>query len=71
MATMTLNKSTLRLVFDHGVDESGKSVYKAKSYSNVKPAATADQFQAVANAIAALSSLPLASVERSDTSVIN
>lgn len=71
MAQATLNKSTLRLVFDNGIDESGKAVFKTKSYSNVDPVSTADQFQAAATAIATLSSLPLSSVERSDTSIIN
>jgi hypothetical protein len=71
MAQAILNNSTLRLIFDNGIDESGKAVFKAKSYSNVEPTATADQFQTAAAAIATLSSLPLSSVERSDTSVIN
>lgn len=71
MAQATLNKSTLRLVFDNGIDEAGKAAFKTKSYANVDPASTADQFQAAATAIATLSSLPLSSVERSDTSIIN
>ncbi|OMP67880.1 DUF1659 domain-containing protein [Domibacillus epiphyticus] len=71
MAQATLNKSTLRLVFDNGIDESGKSVYKTKSYSNVNTAATADQLQAAAAAIATLSSMPLSSIELNDSSVIN
>ncbi|OES46631.1 DUF1659 domain-containing protein [Domibacillus iocasae] len=71
MAQATLMKSSLRLVFDHGVDEKGKQIFKTKSYSNVKSAATPDQFSAAAAAIATLSSIPLASIERNDTSTIN
>ena len=71
MAQATLMKSSLRLVFDYGVDENGKQVFKSKSYANVKPGATPDQFSTAADAIAALSSMPLAFVERNDTSTIN
>ncbi|WP_046174220.1 DUF1659 domain-containing protein [Domibacillus indicus] len=71
MAQATLMKSSLRLVFDNGVDENGKQVFKTKSYSNVKPSATPDQFSAAAAAISTLSSMPLASVERNDTSTIH
>ena len=71
MAQATLTKSSLRLVFDNGVDEAGKQLFKTKTYSNVKTEATPDQFAAAASAIADLSSLPLAGIERNDTSTIN
>ncbi|MET1030582.1 DUF1659 domain-containing protein [Domibacillus tundrae] len=71
MAQATLMNSSLRLVFDNGVDENGKQVFKSKSYSNVKSAATPDQFSTAAAAIATLSSIPLASIERNDTLTIH
>ncbi|WP_050180068.1 DUF1659 domain-containing protein [Domibacillus robiginosus] len=70
MAQATLMKSSMRLVFDNGIDEAGKQLFQTKTYSNVKPDATPDQFSAAAAAIAGLSARPLASIERNDTSTI-
>ncbi|WNS81493.1 DUF1659 domain-containing protein [Domibacillus sp. DTU_2020_1001157_1_SI_ALB_TIR_016] len=71
MAQATLTKSSLRLMFDNGVDENGKQLFQTKTYSNVKTDVTPDQFNAAAAAIAGLSARPLVSIERNDTSTIN
>ena len=70
MAVASLSESRIRLFYDYGLDQDGKQVLKSKSYNAVKESATADQILATAEAIAALSSVPLFSVERNDTTDI-
>lgn len=66
MAEANLRASSLRLVFDYGLDEKGKQVYKAKTFSNIRLEATPDQLSQAANALGSLSDKPLVRVERSD-----
>ena len=70
MATEVLLDSQLRLVFDMGLDENGKQVYKRKNYNNIKISATADQLLQTAQAISSLQTEALAFVERDDTNQI-
>ncbi|MUV36698.1 hypothetical protein JNUCC1_00502 [Lentibacillus sp. JNUCC-1] len=64
--------SSLRLVLYDGDDlVTGKPIYKAKTFNNVKTDATADQLYAIANALAALQERPLSNIERRDTSNIH
>lgn len=67
MAQAIITSSQLRMVFDHGVDEEGKPVMKAKNFNNVKATATADQLFAIAQALSPLQSYPLLQVERNDS----
>jgi hypothetical protein len=66
MAEAKLRGSSLRLVFDYGMDEKGKPVYKTKTFSNIRLEATPDQLSQAANALGSLSEKPLVRVERSD-----
>jgi hypothetical protein len=68
MARSFLQSSKLRLVFDGGIDDNGKPILKAKTFSNVKKEATTDQLFQAANAIATLCTEPLNKVERTDSS---
>ncbi|WP_042221506.1 DUF1659 domain-containing protein [Oceanobacillus manasiensis] len=71
MAVAELMSSTLRLVFNHGIDpETGNPSYKTKSFTNVKASATADQLYAIAKAVEGLQELPLYNIERNDSSDI-
>lgn len=71
MAVADLTSSQLRLVFYEGDDPiSGKPIYKAKSFNNVKTDATADQLYAIAEAFAGLQQLTLFNIERNDSSDI-
>ncbi|MFZ7946116.1 MULTISPECIES: DUF1659 domain-containing protein [Bacillaceae] len=70
MAQALLEETKLRLVFDTGNDEEGNPIYKAKTFSNVTKAATADQFMQAATAISVLCKDPLNKVERNDSSEI-
>ncbi|ASN04147.1 DUF1659 domain-containing protein [Virgibacillus necropolis] len=69
MATANMVNSTLRLIFSEGVDAiSGKEVFKTKSFSNVKTAATADQLYAISILLEPLQQRLLFKIERNDSS---
>lgn len=71
MAVQNKLTSTLRLNLSDGVDlDSGKPVYRAKSFSNIKVSSDATQLFNVAEQLASLQTLPLDSIERRDTSEI-
>lgn len=70
MAQAKLAESKLRLVFEAGTDSSGSPIYKAKTFSNIKKEATADQLLQVANALSVLCTDTLSRVERADSSEI-
>lgn len=70
MAQATLAASKLRLTFQTGVDANGKPVYKAKTFNNIKPAATTDQLFQTAQALSVLCNDPMNSVERNDSTDI-
>ncbi|GIN74415.1 hypothetical protein J14TS2_48900 [Bacillus sp. J14TS2] len=67
MAQEILNASKLKLLFDYGVDEENKPVFKMKTFNRIRPHASADQLYEAAEAIGSLSAQPLWQVERNDT----
>lgn len=71
MAEMQLIESQLRLTYESGVGENGKTLYRYKNYSNIKTEATADGLLQAAQVIASLQTYPLAKIERVDTQQIN
>lgn len=72
MAVAERTTSQLRLTFYDGEDPStGKSIYKSKSFNNVKTNANADQLYAVAQAMIGLQERSIYTVERKDTSEVN
>ena len=46
-----LTSSSLTIKISIGVDSKGNTVYKSKSFSNIKPTANIDNVYAVANAL--------------------
>ncbi|WP_027408349.1 DUF1659 domain-containing protein [Anoxybacteroides tepidamans] len=66
MAQAITQQSQLRLVLQAGVDETGKPIYKRKSFNNVKVTATSEQLFTVAQALASLQTHPLVQIERND-----
>ncbi|WP_059170300.1 DUF1659 domain-containing protein [Bacillus sp. FJAT-27445] len=66
MAQAMLADSKLRLVFETGIDEKGKPIYKSKMFNNLKTEATPNQMFQAASAIAALCADTLNVVERND-----
>ncbi|MFD2762470.1 DUF1659 domain-containing protein [Lentibacillus juripiscarius] len=72
MAVAEKIQSRLTLVLNDGEDmETGNTIYKSKSFNNVKPEATADQLLAIALAVAPLQERPLYNIERTDDSIIS
>lgn len=69
MAQFSFDSASLKVFFETGVDKEGQPIIKAKTFQNVRESATADQIQAVAQAINSLSSFPVlkAQVVRTDT----
>lgn len=67
MAQATLAVTKLSLKFEVGLNEKGESIFKTKTLSNVKTAATTDQLFQTANAIGVLCSNPLNAVSRNDS----
>ncbi|GAA0342776.1 hypothetical protein GCM10008967_36540 [Bacillus carboniphilus] len=70
MATRSFMVSRIRLTFNHGLDQEGKPILKAKSYSNVKEVTTPEQILAVSQAIESLCSYELHSIQQNDTAEI-
>ncbi|MFD1609373.1 DUF1659 domain-containing protein [Oceanobacillus luteolus] len=71
MPYQDLTQSTLQLVLLTGVDpESGDAVYKTKSFSNVKPSATAEQLYETAVAFEGLQQHLVTEINRRDKSEI-
>ncbi|PWW32119.1 uncharacterized protein DUF1659 [Cytobacillus oceanisediminis] len=67
MAQANIIDTKLRLVFETGLDEQGKPIHKSKTYSSLKQSATPDQLYAVGQAVASLSTYPLAALNRNDS----
>ena len=70
MAVEQKVRTQLQLVFENGVNQDGKMMFKRKSFNNVKTDATADQLMAVSDAIIPLQEKTLHAVERNDSSVV-
>lgn len=68
MATAVIANSRLRLEFEVGMDDVGKPLLKAKTFSNIQNSATTDQLFQAAQAIGGLSNYTLINIERVDTS---
>jgi hypothetical protein len=70
MAQAFLSDSNLRLVFDMGVDENGKAIFKNKNFSNIKTSATTDGLFAVAQGLVSLQQHPVTAIMRNDTNLL-
>ncbi|MEH7388523.1 DUF1659 domain-containing protein, partial [Bacillus sp. JJ1521] len=66
-ATQDVQSTQLRLVFENGIDEKGKEIFKNKNYNNINPAVSADALYSVAIAIEKLQSLQLVTLERNNS----
>jgi hypothetical protein len=67
MAQALLEGTKLRLVFEVGMDDDGKPILRAKTFSNVKKEATVDQLFQAAQALTVLCKDTLNKVERNDS----
>ncbi len=66
MAFLATRDIKLRLIFETGLSESGKPIYKAKSYGNIVEGVTADQLDQVGRALASLTNDPLSNIQQSE-----
>ena len=72
MAIQTKNPSGLKLRFDCGKDNiTGNTKVKSKTFSNVRPIATADELFAVGNAIAGLQKYDVLEIAKIDNSTLS
>lgn len=65
------NPSSLRIRFDCGVGENGKSITKSRTYSNLKPSAKALDVFNVANALTSLQDHSVLEIVRQDNISLN
>ncbi|MCA1012612.1 DUF1659 domain-containing protein [Halobacillus halophilus] len=63
-------RSQLQLVLENGQDEKGNTVFRTKSFNNIKMTASEDQLYRVATAMAPLQQHLLYAVERNDNSIL-
>lgn len=68
MAQAVIATSKLRLVFRVGMEDDGKPILKAKTFTNIQKTATPDQLLQAAQAIIGLSNDPFNNLERIDQS---
>ncbi|ASF39217.1 MULTISPECIES: DUF1659 domain-containing protein [Halobacillus] len=63
-------RSQLQLVLENGQDEKGNTIFRTKSFNNIKITASEDQLYRVATAMAPLQQHLLYAVERNDNSIL-
>jgi hypothetical protein len=67
MAVAFLKATKLKLVFDYGMDENNKPVYKSKTFNNIRRNSNVDDLYQAAQAIGSLTAQPLWEIERNDS----
>ncbi|HSQ87407.1 DUF1659 domain-containing protein [Romboutsia sp.] len=67
----TKNPSSLKMRFDCGKDENGKTIVKSRTYSKVRPDATDEKVYIVADAMASLQEHILIEVAKIDNTTIS
>ncbi|MGL5713883.1 MAG: DUF1659 domain-containing protein [Paraclostridium sp.] len=67
----TKNPSTLKIKFDCGLDDNGKSIIKSRSFSNVKPDAKALDVLNVAETLESLQKHTILTVVKQDNTELN
>ena len=65
MAIKMTKDSKLRVIFETGLTEEGKPIFKTRSYSNVAEDVTPEQLQQVGEALASLSTYPMGGIQQS------
>ncbi|WP_341302522.1 DUF1659 domain-containing protein [Lysinibacillus sp. FSL H8-0500] len=67
MTNISFVNATLRLTYTIGYDEQNEPLFATKSYRNLNSTHSTADLVAVANAMASLSSQPLASIVKQET----
>lgn len=64
------NPSSLKVKFDCGLNDTGKTIVKSRTYSNLKPDATNLDVYNVANALASLQQHPVLEIAKIDNTTL-
>ena len=67
----TKNASALKIKFDCGYDDNGKTIVKSRTFSNVAPTATVENIMAVARALVDLQIHDALEILKQDNTVLN
>ena len=67
----TKNQSSLKIKFDCGFNNEGRSIIKSRTYSNLKPNAQALDVYNVANALASLQKNRVLDILKQDSTSLN
>ena len=67
----TKNPSALKIKFDCGYDDDGKTIVKSRTFSNVAPNATVENIIAVARALVNLQIHDALEILKQDNTVLN
>ena len=67
----TKNPSALKIKFDYGYDDNGKTIVKSRTYSNVSPSASSQDILDVANALVNLCEYDALEILKQDNTVLN
>lgn len=71
MPVFTFDQATLKLSFETGIDESGKSIIASKTYRNVRDQVSAVQVFTVVQALAGLTKHHLLYAQKIQTEMID
>ncbi|MCR2821736.1 DUF1659 domain-containing protein [Lederbergia panacisoli] len=67
MAQGMLRSSNLKIVFDYGMDENNKPIFKTKTFNRIRLDSTPDELYNTAIAIGSVSKEPIWAIERNDS----
>lgn len=67
----TKNQSSLKIKFDCGLNNEGRSIIKSRTYSNLKPTAQALDVYNIANALASLQKNRVLDILKQDSTSLN
>jgi len=66
LAQGVLKSSSLKIVFDYGMDENNKPIFKTKTFNRIRLNSTADELYNTAIAIGSVSKESIWAIERND-----
>ena len=69
--TETKNSSSLKMKFDCGLGDNGRTIVKSRTYSNLKPDATALDVYNVADAMVSLQQHSVLEIVKQDNTQLN
>ncbi|CEN23984.1 DUF1659 domain-containing protein [Paraclostridium sordellii] len=69
--TETKNPSSLKMRFDCGLGDNGRTIVKSRTYSNLKPDAKALDVYNIADAMASLQQHSVLEIVKQDNTVLN